>query len=187
MTENAKIEYSKAIVRLLKGTVERNSSVWNDIIAYQIEIQDYIDVICLELIIKKDEGFAFLKQKDLEEGNTINIVSRRPINFETSIVLVVLRQILEEFDSNPTETQSFEKFITDTEIKEEVELFLPEKYNRVKFKKELDKYIKNAYDLGFLKEISKNNHETKYQIHRIIKEKITLDDLLEFKNKLLDL
>ena len=176
--------YSKAIVRLLKGTVERNSSVWDDIINYQTEIQDYISIIGLELIIKKDDGFAFVKQVELDDGTTLNLVSRRQIGFETSIVLVVLRHILEEFDSNPIETQSFEKFITNAEIKDEVELFLPEKYNRIKFIKEIDKYIKNAEELGFLIEKNKQNKEIKYQIHRLIKEKITLDDLQEFKIKL---
>lgn len=48
--------YSKAIVRLLKSTVERTSNVWEDIIYYQNEIQDYISQIGLELIVKKDEG-----------------------------------------------------------------------------------------------------------------------------------
>jgi hypothetical protein len=38
--------------------------------------------------------------------------------------------------------------------------------------------------LGYLKEVSKKDNETKYQIHRIIKEKITLDILQEFKIKL---
>jgi hypothetical protein len=176
--------YSKAIVRLLKGTVERNSNVWENIITYQIDIQDYFSVIGLELIVKKEEGFAFVKQVELEDGTTLNLVSRRQIGFEPSIVLVVLRQILEEFDSNPIETQSFEKFITNTEIKDEVELFLPEKYNKVKFLKELDSYINKAEELGFLKEVDKKENETRYQIHRIIKEKITLDDLQDFKNKL---
>ncbi|NDV46330.1 DUF4194 domain-containing protein [Paludibacter sp. 221] len=185
MNENNNIKtYSKAIVRLLKGTVGRSNPVWADVITYQDEIQDYISIVGLELIIKKDEGFAFVKQVEQEDGMTLNLVSRRQIGFETSIVLVVLRQILEEFDSNPTETQSFEKFITNTEIKEEVELFLPEKYNKVKFIKELDSYINNAEKLGFLKEIKKMENETRYQIHRIIKEKITLNDLQEFKNKL---
>jgi hypothetical protein len=182
--ENSIKPYSKAIVRLLKGTVERNNFVWNDIITYQDDIQDYISVIGLELIIKKDEGFAFVKQVEQEDGTTLNLVSRRQIGFETSIVLVVLRQILEDYDSNPTETQSFEKFITHTEIKDEVELFLPEKYNKVKFIKELDGYIKNAKDSGFLREVKKMENETRYQIHRIIKEKITLNDLQTFKNKL---
>jgi len=176
--------YSKAIVRLLKGTVERNNSVWNDIITYQREIQEYISVIGLELILKKEEGFAFVKQTENEDGSTLNLVSRQQIGFETSIVLVVLRQILEEYDSNPVEAQSFEKYITNTEIKEEVELFLPEMNNKVKFIEALDKYIGNAKELGFLTEINQRDNETRYQIHRIIKEKIKLDDLKEFKERL---
>ncbi|MDR2928104.1 MAG: DUF4194 domain-containing protein [Cytophagaceae bacterium] len=185
MSEENNIKpYSKAIVRLLKGTVDRNNSVWNDIISYQKEIQDYISVIGLELILKKNEGFAFVKQFELEDGLTLNLVSRRPVGFETSIVLVVLRQILEEFDSNPTEIQSLERFITHTEIKEEVELFFPERNNIVRSIKDLDSCIKRAEELGFLKEVKRTDTEIKYQIHRIIKEKITLNDLQDFKNKL---
>lgn len=175
--------YSKAIVKLLKSTVERNSSVWDDVIYYQIEIQEYISQIGLELIVKKDEGFAFVKQFEDNDGNTLGLVTRRQIGFETSIVLIVLRQSLEEFDSNPTQLAT-EKFITDSEIKDELELFLEEGYNKLKFKKELDKYIRNVVDLGYLKEIGKKDSETKYQISRIIKEKITLDILQDFKTKL---
>ncbi len=176
--------YSKAIVKLLKGVVERNSPVWEDIAnKYQIEIQEYIRQIGLELIVKKDEGFAFVKQFEDSEGKTLGLVTRRQIGFETSIVLVVLRQSLEEFDSNPTQLAT-EKFITDSEIKDELELFLQEGYNKLKFQKDLDSYIKKVAELGYLKEISKKNNETKYQIHRIIKEKITLDILQDFKTKL---
>lgn len=176
--------YSKAIVKLLKSPIERNSSVWDDVINYQNEIQDYIGKIGLELIVKKDEGFAFVKQFEDSEGNTLGLVTRRQVGFEVSIVLVVLRQSLEDFDSNPTQFQVGEKFLTDSEIKDEVELFLPDKFNRVKFIKELDSYLKKIVELGYLKEISKRENETKYQIHRIIKEKITLDILQEFNNRL---
>ena len=175
--------YSKAIVKLLKGVVERSSNVWDDIINYQIEIQEYISKIGLELIVKKDDGFAFVKQFEDNEGKTLGLVQRRQIGFETSIVLVVLRQSLEEFDSNPTQLAT-EKFITDAEIKDELELFLQEGYNKLKFQKDLDNYIKRVVELGYLKEISKKDNETKYQIHRIIKEKITPDILHEFKTKL---
>lgn len=176
--------YSKAIVRLLKSPIERSSNLWDDVVNYQVEIQEYISQIGLELIVKKDEGFAFVKQFEDSEGNTQGLIIRRQVGFETSIVLVVLRQSLEEFDSNPTQFQVAEKFITDSEIKDEVELFLPEKFNRVKFIKELDSHIKRIVELGYLKEVSKKENETKYQIHRIIKEKITLDILQEFKLKL---
>jgi hypothetical protein len=178
--------YSKAIVKLLKSPVERNSSVWNDVVIYQLEIQEFISQIGLELIVKKEEGFAFVKQFEDSEGNTLGLITRRQIGFETSIILVVLRQALEEFDNNPTQFQVAERFISDTEIKEELELFLQEGYNRLRFLKDLDKYIKNVVELGYLKEISKKDNETKYQIQRIIKEKITLDILQEFKIKLQD-
>jgi len=175
--------YSKAIVRLLKSTVERTSNVWEDVINYQHEIQEYIGQIGLELIVKKDEGFAFVKQLEDNDGDTLGLVTRRQIGFETSIVLVVLRQSLEEFDSNPTQLAT-EKFITDSEIIDELELFLQEGYNKLKFQKDLESYIKRVVDLGYLKEISKKDNETRYQIHRIIKEKITLDILQDFKTKL---
>jgi hypothetical protein len=184
--EKYETKYSKAIVKLLKGSIQRTSNIWDDVVNYQTEIQDYISQIGLELIVKKEEGFAFVKQLEDSEGNTLNLVTRRQIGFETSIVLVVLRQSLEEFDSNPTQFQVFEKFITDSEIKEEVELFLPEKFNRVKFLKELDGYINNIVKLGYLSEVNKKENETKYQIQRIIKEKVTLDILQEFKLKLLE-
>ena len=160
---NEKKPYSKAIVFLLKKTVENNSPVWNDIITYQKDIQNYLSDIGLELVIKKDEGFAYLKQFALDDDNTLSLVQRRQLSFEVSILLIVLRQVLEDF---------------------EIRLFLPETYNKVKYENELERHIKTAVELGFLKEVKRNNNEVRYRIHRIIKEKVTLDDLDMFKRKL---
>ena len=176
--------YSKAIILLLKKTVEKGSPVWEDIINYQVEIQDYLAVIGLELILKKDEGFAFVKQIVFDDDTTLNLVSRRQLGFEVSIVVIVLRQLLEDYDNNPIETQSADRIITSSEIKDEVRLFLPQDYNRVKLEKDLDTYIQRVVDLGFLKEVKRNGDEVRYKIHRIIKEKVTLEDLDAFKNKL---
>ncbi|MBF0597147.1 DUF4194 domain-containing protein [Faecalibacter rhinopitheci] len=176
--------YSKAIVKLLKQPIENSQNLWIDVINYQVEIQEYLNQIGLELVVKKDEGFAYLKELEDREGNTLGLVSKRKIGFEASIILVVLRQSLEDFDQNPTQFEVSEKFISSQEIKEEVELFLPETYNKVKLLKDLDLNIRRIVELGYLKEIDKNDFETKYQIHRIIKEKVTLDQLQEFKNKL---
>ena len=117
--------YSRAVVKLLKGIVEKDDVVWNDVLDYQSEILDYISVMGLELIVKKDEGFAFVKQLKLDDDKTLNMTSRRLYGFEVSVILIVLRQILEDFDSNPTESQASYKYVTATEIKEEAELFLP--------------------------------------------------------------
>lgn len=178
--------YSKAIVSLLKKTVEKNSPVWSDIVNYQSDIQAYLSVIGLELIVKEDEGFAYVKQIVYEDDTTLNLVSRRQLGFEISIVLIVLRQILEDYDNNPTETYSLDKIITNNEIKDEIKLFLPDNYNKAKLEKDLEQFIQKVCDLGFLKEIKRNNDEIRYKIHRIIKEKVTLQDLDTFKQKLED-
>ena len=170
----------------MKGVVENNDTIWSDILTYQTEIQDYISLMGLELILKKDEGFAFIKQRTNDDAKTVNLVSRRQYGFELSVMLVVLRQMLEDFDSNPTLSQATDKYVTAFEIKEETEMFLPSTYNKAKFEKELDNNIERLVDFGFLIAPKSNDGETRYKIHRIIKEKITLDDLLDFKKQLND-
>lgn len=186
MSEYGIKPYSKAVVKLLKGVVENNDTIWSDILTYQTEIQDYISLMGLELILKKDEGFAFIKQRTIDDAKTVNLVSRRQYGFELSVMLVVLRQMLEDFDSNPTLSQATDKYVTAFEIKEETEMFLPSTYNKAKFEKELDNNIERLVDFGFLIAPKSNNGETRYKIHRIIKEKVTLDNLLDFKKQLND-
>lgn len=184
MSEYGIKPYSKAVVKLLKGVVENNDTVWSDILTYQTEIQDYISLMGLELILKKNEGFAFIKQRTIDDAKTVNLVSRRQYGFELSVMLVVLRQMLEDFDSNPTLSQATDKYVTAFEIKEETEMFLPSTYNKAKFEKELDNNIERIVDFGFLVASKTNEGEKRYKIHRIIKEKVTLDDLLDFKKQL---
>lgn len=184
MSEYGIKSYSKAVIKLLKGVVENNDTVWSDIITYQTDIQNYISVMGLELIVKKDEGFAFIKQMTLDDNKTINLVTRRQYGFEISVMLVVLRQMIEDFDSNPTESQAIDKYVTAMEIKEETEMFLPTSYNKAKFEKELDNNIQRIVDFGFLVAPKNGEREKRYKIHRLIKEKVTLDDLLEFKTQL---
>ena len=99
-TDNTK-PYSNAIIKLLKGTIENDDAVWQDIVVYQSEIQNFVSVIGLELIIEKEDGYAFLQQTKSDGDSLISLVSRRRLPFEVSVVLIVIRQILEEFDSNP--------------------------------------------------------------------------------------
>lgn len=186
MSEYGIKPYSKAVIKLLKGVVENNDVVWNDLLTYQADIQNYISTMGLELIVKKDEGFAFIKQTILDDDKTINLVSRRQYGVEVSVMLVVLRHMLEDFDSNPTLSQATDKYVTAEDIKEETEMFLPASYNKVKFEKELDNNIEKIIGFGFLVAPKNKEGEKRYRIHRIIKEKVTLDDLLDFKKQLND-
>lgn len=176
--------YGRTVVRLLKGPVEMtDTKAWEDILNYQSEINKYLMNIGIELIVKRDEGFAYIKQIVDDEDKTTGIIPRQQLGFEISVILIILRQMLEEFDSNMDELYSTECFVRADDLKERIEIFLPERFNRVKLLSEIDTYITRLVSLGYLKLIKRDNVNT-YQIHRIIKEKVTLDKLQEFKDKL---
>ena len=182
--ENVIAPYGYAVVRLLKGPVEHtDTKIWEAILNYQSDIQKYLSHIGLELIVKRDEGFAYVKQLVDDEGKTIGLVPRQQLGFEISVRLIILRQMLEEFDSNLDELYATERFVSADELKERIELFLPERFNRVKLLNEIDAYLNRIVNLGFLKVVKRDNVNL-YQIHRVIKEKVTLDQLQDFKNKL---
>ena len=176
--------YGRTVVRLLKGPVEvTDTNAWEDILNYQSEINKYLINIGIELIVKRDEGFAYIKQIVDDEDKTTGLIPRQQLGFEISVILIILRQMLEEFDSNMDELYSTECFVSADELRERIEIFLPERFNRVKLISEIDTYINRIVSLGYLKLIKRDNVNT-YQIHRIIKEKVTLDKLQEFKDKL---
>ncbi|MDD6907483.1 MAG: DUF4194 domain-containing protein, partial [Bacteroidaceae bacterium] len=182
--ENVIAPYGYAVVRLLKGPVEHtDTKIWEAILNYQSDIQKYLSHIGLELIVKRDEGFAYVKQLVDDEGKTIGLVPRQQLGFEISVILIILRQMLEEFDSNLDELYATERFVSADELKERIELFLPERFNRVKLLNEIDAYLNRIVNQGFLKVVKRDNVNL-YQIHRVIKEKVTLDQLQDFKNKL---
>ena len=176
--------YGRTVVRLLKGPVEvTDPNAWEDILNYRSEINKYLMNIGIELIVKRDEGFAYIKQIVDDEDRTTGLIPRQQLGFEISVILIILRQMLEEFDSNMDELYATERFVSADELKERIEIFLPERFNRVKLLSEIDTYINRIVSLGYLKLIKRDNVNT-YQIHRIIKEKVTLDKLQEFKDKL---
>ncbi len=176
--------YGRTVVRLLKGPVEAtDTNAWEDILNYQSEINKYLMNIGIELIVKRDEGFAYIKQIVDDEDRTTGLIPRQQLGFEISVILIILRQMLEEFDSNMDELYATERFVSADELRERIEIFLPERFNRVKLLSEIDTYINRIVSLGYLKLIKRDNVNT-YQIHRIIKEKVTLDKLQEFKDKL---
>ena len=176
--------YGRTVVRLLKGPVEMtDTKAWEDILNYQSEINKYLMNIGIELIVKRDAGIAYIKQIVEDEDKTTGLIPRQQLGFEISVILIILRQMLEEFDSNMDELYSTECFVRADDLKERIEIFLPERFNRVKLLSEIDTYITRLVSLGYLKLIKRDNVNT-YQIHRIIKEKVTLDKLQEFKDKL---
>lgn len=178
-------DYSKSVIKLLKGTVNNSDKTWDDIIYHQKDIQKYVNVIGLELIIKDLDGYAYLRQFQIDEDdNTLGLVSRKQVGFETSVLLVILRQLLEDFENDLSDSRGSEKYIDREELIEQIELFLPEEYDTIGYLKKIDHYITTVEKLGYIKEVNIDDTSTRFKIHRIIKEKVNIDTLVSFKTKL---
>ncbi len=179
--------YAHVIVKLLNGVVyDESEKLWNDLLQYQIQITQFFDRIAIELIVDKNDGYAYLKQIEIDEdGNTIGLIRRIPLQYETSLICIFLREMLDEFEINNVDQRNL--YVTHKQLKDNIELFFKEKSNKVKLLSGFDGYINSIVGLGFLRKIGSNElskDEIRYEVRRIIKARITNDVLEEFKKKL---
>jgi hypothetical protein len=179
--------YAPVIVKLLQGAIyDDNQKVWNDLLQHQFEVSQYFEKIAIELIIERQDGYAYIRQIPIdEENNTIGLVRRMPLSYELSLLCVLLRMLIDDFEVRNTDQHNL--YISHKRLKEELEIFFKEQSHKVRMLKELDRYIEQAEGLGFLKIIDKDTKvkdEIQYEVRRIIKARITNDKLEEFKRKL---
>ncbi|RTL60001.1 MAG: DUF4194 domain-containing protein [Sphingobacteriales bacterium] len=180
--------YAHVIIKLLQGPVYVDEkATWKDLQAWSTSIRDYFARIGIELDISETEGFARIKQPEAdehEENPLPRLMRKQAMNYETTLLCVILREMLEEFDIISEGTKLF---LTQKEIKERIELFYKEQANKSKLWRELSKPINNLTNMGILKltrEDTANKDNNQYEVKRIIKALVNNEKLEEIKNKL---
>lgn len=181
--------YAKSAAKLLQGPVfEDQQDVWTEVLQYQVELTQYFERIALEVVIDKRDGYAYLKQIELDEsGSTIGIIRRMPLTYDLTLVCVLLREWLLEFESSDLETANL--YITPKEFRDRMEMFFKEKTNELKFIKELNRHLEECVKMGFLKLVHKDvmsSDDCRYEVKRILKARVTTDELSKFKQQLED-
>jgi len=181
--------YAKSAVRLLQGPVfEDQQEIWNEVIKYRVELTQYFEKIAVSVIIDNRDGYAYLKQLELDDsGLTIGLIRRMPLTYDLTLVCVLLREWLQEFESDDLETINL--YITPKEFRDRLEMFFKEKANELKFIRELNKHLESCEKMGFLRIVHKepiNPDEDRYEVRRIIKARITNEELTRFKQILED-
>ncbi len=179
--------YATVVVKLLQGPLyDETKTLWNELLIYQKQITVYLEQIGLELIVEKNDGYAFLRQIELDEtGKTIGLIRRLPLTFEQTLLCVLLREWLDEYETDLKENDAL--VVSHTDFRDRIEVFFRESSNKVKLLKELDKYIKDMVRFGFLKPVGADSDDSEiisYEVKRIIKSRITSEKLEEFKAKL---
>lgn len=180
--------YAKAAANLLQGALfEDQKDLWEMLLHYQTELAAYFEQIALELVVDTRDGYAYLRQIELDDkGTTIGLVRRMPLSYEHTLVCVFLREWLDEFESG-SDFDSRNLYITPRTFRERLELFFKEKPNEMKFIRELERYIADTDRMGFLRLAEKhpaNPNENQYEVRRLLKARITNDELARFKELL---
>ncbi|WP_295232055.1 DUF4194 domain-containing protein [Sediminibacterium sp.] len=180
--------YAHVIIKLLQGPIYVDEKlVWRDLQSWQSAIQDYFGKIGIQLLINEVDGFARIMQPEPdenEENPLPRLMRKQTMNYETTLLCVILREMLEEFD---IKSEGTKLFLTQKDIKERIELFYKEQTNKSKLWKELSKPINSLQNIGILKltrddAVNKDNNQ--YEVKRILKALVNNDKLEQIKNKL---
>ena len=184
--KNAILPYTPVLIKLLKGPVEYlEKSAWEQLLQYQVELTRFLQQLGLVLVLEKDDGYAYLEQQRLdEEDNVVGWVRRIQLGYEESILLVLLRDMMAEFEVG--EAGARELIKKRREIKEYAELFFRENPSRVKFIRDLDRLIDKVEELDFIEKVENTEpaDEQKFRIKKIIKARVDHEILENFKQQL---
>jgi hypothetical protein len=187
MTQQKILPYTSVFIKLLKGPIEYvEKSSWEKLIQYKVELTTFLQQLGLLLVLDEQDGYAYVKHLQTEEEeNPVTWIQRRALTYEESVMLVLLREMMAEFEVG--EATNRELIKKRREIKEYAELFFKENASRVKFLKEIDRLIDKAEENGFLDKTENHDlaDEQKFRIRKIIKAKVGSEELDMFYQQLL--
>ena len=186
--ETTTVPYARSIIKLLQGPLYADDkTTWRELQSYQLQVQEYFGKIGLELILNEADGFARIRQPETEENEAAplpRLMRKVPLNYETTLLCVLLCEMLEEFD---VRSEGTKLFITQKDIKERIELFYKEQSNRSKLWKDLSRPITSLVNIGILKGVREdavNKDNNQYEVKRIIKALVDNEKLETIKQKM---
>ena len=179
------VELSNAYISLLKGVIikENKEKIWDTILNYRNQIEDYFRQLGLTLKLYEEEGYCYLQQiEDDETNNLLKLIPKTQLSLHLSLLLVTLRKYMLESTANGDE----KIVISKEEIFIKMKNYLKETSNEIKQEKEITTYIKKVEEMKFIRKLK--NSDDKYEILRLLASFVDaqwLDDLnkhiLEYK------
>lgn len=179
--------FAPLVLKLLKGPLYYDDPSWTDLLIEQRQTAAYLTRIGLELVLSESEGYAFLSQPEEIEGEESplpRLIPRRGLSFEVSLLSILLREELERFD--PEKSESTKAFITLAQMRDKIRVYFPEASDEIRLIRELDKHINTLERLRYIRGVNKDktNEEFRYEIMPILKARVTPEFVREFKEKL---
>lgn len=173
----------QVVVTLFQGVLYRENAEpqWQALLDLQARVRDYCSVIGLELILDEAEGYAYLRQRAStpEAPDLPRLVQRRQLSFPVSLILVLLRKKLAEFDALSADTRLV---VSREDIVDQMRLFLPDTANEARLLDRMDTHLGKVVDLGFLRRL--RGQDGQFEVRRVLKAFVDAQWLDDFAQRL---
>ncbi|QIM17288.1 DUF4194 domain-containing protein [Leucobacter insecticola] len=171
----------------MKGVLyrESNEDEWRTLEREFAAVQDHFSRIGVQVIFDDTNGYAFLKSLPEEEGSDPlpRLVQRRALSYHLSLLLLLLRKRLAEFEAGGEEGRLV---LEREQIIEMLRVFLKESSNEVRVIQQVDQTIAQATKLGFLQDLSSKQRADAraWEVKRILKAYVDAEVMGEFAEQL---
>lgn len=177
---------ASAIIALMRGVVYRESAedVWATLERWGAAVRDHFADIGVDVVVDDSEGYAYLRSQepDDDEEPLPRLVRRRTLTYHVSLLLVLLRKRLVEFETSGSDSKLV---LSRDQMVEMLRLFLPDASNEARVVERIDTTIKQAIDAGFLRELrGQSGQSGHYEVRRILKAYVDAQTLSDFAGKL---
>jgi len=174
---------SQVLVALMKGVMDRENDLarWQSLLDLQTRVRDHVAILGLELILDEAEGYAYLRQRPVQDGEEElpRLVPRRQLGYQVSLLLALLRKKLAEFDATSGESRLI---LSRDGIIEMMRLFLPDTTNQARLMDRVDAHINRLMEMGFVRRLRGTDHQ--YEVRRILKAFVDAQWLSELDQRL---
>lgn len=172
-----------AIIRLMQGVVYRETDEvsWLTLERSGAAVRDHFSTIGVEVIIDDTEGYAYLRSRAEIEGEEAlpRLVRRRALTYNVSLLLVLLRKRLLEFETMGGEGRLV---LSHDQIVEMLRTFQADSSNEARMVDQAERTISKAAELGFLRQL--RGQTTHWEVRRILKAYVDAQTLSDFAGKL---
>lgn len=172
-----------AIIRLMQGVVYRTSDedTWLTLERLGAGVRDHFATIGVDVVIDDAEGYAYLRSRSEVDGEEAlpRLVRRRALTYNVSLLLVLLRKRLVEFETSGGEGRLV---LSTAQIVELLRLFQADSTNDARVADQAETTIKKAAELGFLRQL--RGQRDHWEVRRILKAYVDAQTLSDFAAKL---
>jgi len=165
------------VVPLLKGVLYRDDdgSQWEALMGLQARVRDYVAVLGLALVLDEAEGYAYLRSVVVDDDTAPKLprlVARRPLSFQVSLLLALLRKKLAEFDASGGDTRLI---LSRDAVAELLRVFVPAGSNESRLMDQVETHLNKIIELGFVRRLKPQASSVgraatpMYEVRRILK------------------